>query len=124
MKIFKFRRGVLQVFWPYIRPSTWKIGLALAILLLDTLADLASPWPIKLIFDNVLLCKHLHTPWSLIIPQALAQNHLYLFIVLCATLLKLALISYGSTYLGMRLLASPGQCVFFLLGTALFAHLR
>src|SRR5713101_1636736 len=54
MKIFKFRRGVLRVFWPYIRPYTWKIGLALAILLLDTLADLASPWPIKLIFDNAL----------------------------------------------------------------------
>ena len=36
MKIFKFRRGVLQVFWPYIRPYTWKIGLALAILILDT----------------------------------------------------------------------------------------
>jgi ATP-binding cassette subfamily B protein len=124
MKIFKFRRGVLQVFWPYIRPSTWKIGLALAILLLDTLADLASPWPIKLIFDNVLLGKHLHTPWSLIIPQALAQNHLYLFIVLCATLLILALISAGSTYMGMRLLATTGQRVIFRLRSALFAHLQ
>ncbi len=124
MKIFKFRRGVLQVFWPYIRPYTWKIGLALAILLLDTLADLASPWPIKLIFDNALLGKHLHKPWSLIIPQALAQNHLYLFIVLCATLLILALISAGSTYLGMRLLATTGQLVIFRLRSALFAHLQ
>ena len=69
MNSFKFRRGVLQVFWPYIRPARWKIGLALAILLLDTLADLASPWPIKLIFDTVLLGKHLHQPWSLIIPR-------------------------------------------------------
>jgi ABC-type multidrug transport system fused ATPase/permease subunit len=80
MNIFKFRRGVWRVFWPFIRPYSWKIGLALVILLLDTLADLASPWPIKLIFDNVLLGKHLHQPWSLIIPQALAQNHLYLFL--------------------------------------------
>ncbi len=124
MKIFKFRRGVLQVFWPYIRPSTWKIGLALAILLLDTLADLASPWPIKLIFDNVLLGKHLHEPWSLLIPQALAQNHQRLFIVLCAALLILALISAGSTYMGMRLLATTGQRVIFRLRSALFAHLQ
>src|SRR5215472_8611846 len=124
MNIFKRRRGVVQVFWPYIRPHSWKIGLALAILILDTLADLASPWPIKLIFDNVLLGKHLHKPWSLIIPQALAQNHLYLFIVLCTTLLILALISAGSTYLGMRLLTTTGQRVIFLLRSALFAHLQ
>ncbi len=124
MKIFKHRGGVLQVFWPYIRPYSWKVGLALAILILDTLADLASPWPIKLIFDNVLLGKHLHEPWSLIIPQALAQNHQHLFSVLCAALLILALISAGSTYMGMRLLATIGQRVIFRLRSALFAHLQ
>jgi ABC-type multidrug transport system fused ATPase/permease subunit len=124
MKIFKRRRGVLRVFWPYIRPYSWKIGLALAILILDTLADLAAPWPIKLIFDNVLLGKRLHEPWSLIIPQALAQNRQYLFIVLCATLLILALISAGSTYIGMRWLSTTGQHVIFRLRSALFAHLQ
>jgi len=124
MNIFKFRRGVLRVFWPFIRPYSWKIGLALVILLLDTLADLASPWPIKLIFDNVLLGKHLHQPWSRIIPQALAQNHLLFFSMLCATLLLLALISAGATYMGMRLLATAGQLVIFRLRCALFAHLQ
>jgi ATP-binding cassette subfamily B protein/subfamily B ATP-binding cassette protein MsbA len=124
MRIFKFRRGVLRVFWPYIRPYTWKIGLALVILLLDTLADLASPWPIKLIFDNVLLGKPLHQPWSLVIPQELAQNRLLFFSVLCATLLLLALISAGSTYVGMRMLATTGQFVIFRLRSALFAHLQ
>ncbi len=124
MKIFKHQRGVLQVFWPYIRPYSWKIALALAILVLDTLADLASPWPIKLIFDNVLLGKRLHEPWSQIIPQALAQDHQRLFIVLCATLLILALISAGSTYMGMRLLGTTGQRVIFRLRSALFAHLQ
>src|SRR5260370_40480200 len=75
-------------------------------------------------FDNVLLGKHLHQPWSLIIPQALAQNHLYLFIALCATLLLLALISAGSTFMGMPLLATTGQRVIFRLRSALFAHLQ
>ncbi len=124
MKRLKQRRGVFWVFWPYVRPSTWKIGLALVILLLDTLADLASPWPIKLIFDNVLLGKHLRWPWSLLIPQALAQNHLLFFSVLCGTLLLLALISAGSTYVGMRLLATTGQRIIFHVRCALFAHLQ
>ncbi len=124
MKIFKHRRGVLQVFWPYIRPYTWKIGLALVILILDTLADLASPWPIKLIFDNVLLGKHLRSPWSLIIPPTLVQNNLLFFAVLCGTLLVLALISASSTYIGTRMLAVTGQRVIFRLRSALFAHLQ
>src|SRR5215469_14578023 len=106
MKIFKHRRGVLRAFWPYILPHSWKIGLALVILILDTLADLAAPWPIKLIFDNVLLGKHLHEPWSRIIPWAVAQNPQSLFIALCTALLILALISAGSTYLGMRWLST------------------
>src|SRR5258708_8707631 len=109
MNIFKFRRGVWRVFWPYIRPYSWKIGLALVILLLDTLADLASPWPIKLIFDNVLLGKHLHQPWSLIIPQALAQNHLHLFIVLCATFLLLPLVRPGAPSVPILLLSPPAH---------------
>ena len=57
MKRLKQRRGVFRAFWPYVRPYTWKIGLALVILILDTLADLAAPWPIKLIFDNRPLAK-------------------------------------------------------------------
>jgi len=124
MKLLKQRRGVFRVFWPYVRPYTWKIGLALVILILDTLADLASPWPIKLIFDNVLLNKHLRWPWSLIIPQALAQDHLLFFIMLCGALLLLALISAGSTYVGMRMLATIGQRIIFHLRCALFAHLQ
>src|SRR5262249_33151 len=124
MKLLQQRRGVLQVFWPYVGPYTWKIGLALVILLLDTLADLASPWPIKLIFDNVLLTKHLRWPWSLMIPQPLAQHHLLLFILLCGALVILALISAGSTYVGMRLLATTGQRIIFHLRCALFPHLQ
>jgi ATP-binding cassette, subfamily B, bacterial len=120
----KHRKGIMRVFWPYVRPHSWKIGLALIILILDTLADLAAPWPIKLIFDNVLLGKRLHEPWSRIIPQVLAQNHQYLFVVLCAALLILALISAGSTYIGMRLLATTGQRIIFRLRSALFAHLQ
>ncbi len=124
MKLLKQRGAVLPAFWPYVYPSIWKMSLALVILILDTGADLASPWPIKLIFDNVLLGKHLRKPWSLMIPQALAQDHLLLLIVLCAALLILALISAGSTYVGMRLLAVIGQRVIFHLRCALFAHLQ
>ncbi len=124
MKILRRRQGVFQTFWPYVRPYRWGIGLALAILILDTLTDLASPWPLKFIFDNVLLSKHLRSPWSLIIPPTLAQNQLLFFAALCGTLLVLALISALSSYVGMRMVAVTGQRVIFKLRCALFAHLQ
>ena len=114
----------LLAFWPYARPYRWQIGLALFVLFVDTLASLAAPWPIKLIFDNVLLGKPLHRPWSLLIPASVAQNPMFLLGILCVALMWLALIGAGTTYAGTRLLAVTGQRVVFRLRVALFAHLQ
>ncbi len=116
--------GLLLAFLPYARPYRWTIGLALLMLFIDTLASLAAPWPVKLLFDNVLLGKHLHAPWSLLIPASVAQNHLLLLDVLCIALLWLALTSAVATYAGTRLLAVTGQRVVFRIRCALFAHLQ
>lgn len=124
MKVLRQRRGIFQTFWPYARPYRGRIILALAILLLDTFSSLASPWAIKLIYDNVLLGKHMHRPWSLIIPPAVVQNRLLLFAVLCGAMLVFALIGAISSYIGMQMLAVTGQRVIFRLRGALFAHLQ
>lgn len=116
--------GLLLAFWPYARPYRWKIALALLVLFVDMLASLLAPWPMKLIFDTVLLGKHLHRPWSQLIPALVAQNPLLLLAVLCGVLLALALIGALSTYWGTRLLATTGQRVIFRLRGALFAHLQ
>ena len=124
MKIQKQRPAILRYYWPYMRPMRWKIGLALLILVLDTLTNLASPWGIKLIFDNVLLGGPLRNPWTFIIPQAIAHNRSMLFVTLCAALLALALTGAGASYLGMRMLAEMGQKIIFQLRCDLFAHLQ
>ncbi len=120
----KRHAGKLLTFWPYARPYRWKIGAALPILLVETLASLAAPWPIKLIFDNVLLGRQLSRPWSLLIPGALAQDRWLLFGVLLGALLSFALLSAGTTYLGTRMLAVTGQRVVFRLRCSLFSHLQ
>lgn len=124
MKIQNQRPAILRFYWPYVRPHRWKIGLALLVLVFDTLTNLVAPWSIKLIFDNVLLAKPLQSPWTHIIPQAIALNRAQLFISLCASLLVLALIGAGSSYLGMRMLAGTGQRVIFHLRCNLFSHLQ
>jgi len=124
MKALKQRQGVLQTFWPYAAPYRGRILLALSILIVDTLISLASPWPMKLIFDNVLLSHQLHNPWTWVIPQAIAQNRLLFFAVLCGALLLFALINAGAAYIGTRMLTVAGQRVIFRLRCALFAHLQ
>jgi len=124
MKAFKQRQGLLRTFWPYAAPYRGRILLALSILIVDTLISLASPWPMKLIFDNVLLSHHLNSPWTWVIPQAIAQNRLLLFAVLCGALLLFALLNAGAAYLGTRMLTVAGQRVIFRLRCALFAHLQ
>lgn len=124
MKALKQRQGVLRTFWPYAAPYRGRILLALSILIIDTLISLASPWPMKLIFDNVLLGQRLHSPWTWVIPQAIAQNRLLFFAVLCGALLLFALLNAGAAYLGTRMLTVTGQRVIFRLRCALFAHLQ
>ena len=118
------RLKILRDFWPYARPYSGRIALALLILFVDTLVSLAEPWPVKLIFDNVLLGKHLHSPWSLLIPESVAQDPVLLLVILCGALLLLAVVSAGATYFSTRLLALAGQRIIFRLRCALFAHLQ
>lgn len=124
MKRRTHRPGTIRVFWPFVSPSLWKMSLALGILILDTAADLAAPWPVKLIFDNVLLGKPLHQPWLHILPQTLAHDRQQLFAMLSVALLLFALVSALSTYVGMRLLGVVGQHIIFQVRSALFDHLQ
>ena len=121
---FKRQTSVLFTFLPYAAPYKWQIGFALFVLLLDTLSDLAAPWPVKLIFDNVLLGKTLHSPWSFLIPASVAQNRMLLLGILAAALVWLALFSAVATYAGMKELAIVGQNIIYRLRSALFAHLQ
>ncbi len=120
----KPRAGMFHIFWPHARPYRWTIGLAVLILLVETVVSLAAPWPIKLIFDNVLLGKHLHGFWSLLIPATVAQDRSLLLGTMLGTMLSLALISAGTTYLGTKMLAVTGQRVVFRLRCGLFSHLQ
>src|SRR5579859_751473 len=124
MKALTQRRGVLRAFWPYAAPYRGRMLLALFILIIDTLISLASPWPMKLIVDNVLLSGKLHSPWTWLIPPAIAQNRLLFFAILCGVLLLFALLNAGAAYLGTRMLTVTGQRVIFRLRCALFAHLQ
>jgi ATP-binding cassette subfamily B protein len=124
MKTLRRRQSLFLALWPYARAHRGTIALALLFMVVDTLTSLAAPWPIKLIFDNVLLGKPLHHFWTQIIPAAVSADRPTLLVVLCGALLVFALIGAGASYAGARLLTVAGQQVIFRLRCALFAHLQ
>lgn len=118
------RSQLMQTFWPYVAPFRGRIILALALLVVDTLTGLVAPWPMKFIFDNVLLGGKLQSPWAQLIPSSIAQDRVSLFAALVGTLLVFALLNAVTGYLGTRLLTVTGQRVIFRLRSALFQHLQ
>jgi ATP-binding cassette subfamily B protein/subfamily B ATP-binding cassette protein MsbA len=49
---------ILRALWPYLRPYRRMLLLALAAMIGETVTALLTPWPLKYIFDRVLLIHH------------------------------------------------------------------
>jgi ATP-binding cassette, subfamily B, bacterial len=97
---------ILAKFWPQIRQRKLLIGSSLFMLLLETVLGLLEPWPLKFIFDGVLLSQTDIYPDSLRFARSLSP--MWLLTLLAGSIVAIAALrsvtSYLSTY-GMALAA-------------------
>src|SRR5260370_10568334 len=49
---------ILRAMWPYLRPYQHTLLLALAAMVGEAVTALLAPWPLKFVFDRVLLVQH------------------------------------------------------------------
>jgi ATP-binding cassette subfamily B protein len=96
---------MLVKFWPQIRKRRFLIGGSMLALLAETILGLLEPWPLKYIFDDVLLAK------TTVVPEHVAVLGLspsLLLVFLASSIVAIAALrsmtSYASTY-GMALAA-------------------
>ncbi|NJM66460.1 MAG: ABC transporter ATP-binding protein [Acaryochloris sp. RU_4_1] len=96
---------MLVKFWPQIRKRQFLIGGSMLALLVETALGLLEPWPLKYIFDDVLLSK------TTVVPEHVAflgLSPMWLLAVLAFAIVVIAALrsvtSYLSTY-GMALAA-------------------
>lgn len=101
--------GVWQMlvkFWPQIRKRKFLLSGSLLMLLVETALGLLEPWPLKFIFDGVLLSKADVDPATRALTQSLSP--LWLLTLLAVSMVAIAALrsvaSYLSTY-GMALAA-------------------
>jgi ABC-type multidrug transport system fused ATPase/permease subunit len=101
----------------------WELILALICTLGTTLAVVARPWPIKIVFDYALIPMH-DPRWAL--PFDLLKGYSAMGVVTwsCALLLGIALLWGLFSYQQRYLIASAGQRLIFMVRRRLFAHLQ
>lgn len=99
--------GILRIFrkfWPHIRQRKFLIGGSLLALLFETALGLLEPWPLKFVFDRIILPGTNANSWNVALPAGISPMMLLTYvagaIIAIASLKSLA--SYLSTY-GMAL---------------------
>ena len=106
-----------------LRPRKWSIAFAFASLLGATAMELLSPWPIKLVIDNILLAKPL-SPGLAWLQPLFASGTMVALVVISCSIAAIALLSGGFAYLQTYLSAKVGYEMVYTLRRELFSHLQ
>jgi ATP-binding cassette, subfamily B, bacterial len=113
---------ILRAMWPYLRPYRRTLALALAAMVGETITALLAPWPLKFVFDRVLLVHHAHGQAHLRI--SLGGQQWVLLAVITAAAIVIAIVDALLTYFDTQLSEVASQKAVYELRRALFGHLQ
>ena len=113
---------ILRALWPYLRPYRTTLLLALAAMLGETVTALLAPWPLKFVFDSVLLVHHHHGNAHFRVTLGPAQWRLLAVITAAAILIAAA--DAVLTYFDGQLSEVASQKAVYELRRTLFGHLQ
>ncbi len=120
---FLHSRGLRAVVGRCLREQRWPLALAGLSLLGVVLAELLAPWPLKIIFDHLLLGRPL--PPSLAALQPLLDLGAWPALLVCAAAIALIALAVGAlSYLQLYTTARVGHRITWQLRCALFTHLQ
>lgn len=113
---------ILRALWPYLRPYRRTLWVALAAMLGETVTTLLAPWPLKYVFDRVLLVhqQHGHTHLRL----ALGRQQWVLLGLITTAAIAIAIADALLTYYDTQLSEVAAQKAVYELRRAVFAHLQ
>jgi ATP-binding cassette, subfamily B, bacterial len=117
------RRRFRQVVFGYLRGAKMSLALAALGMLGVTATDLLRPWPLKLIFDYVLLGKPLPTYLSFF-EGIFGGGRVPLLAMMAVAIVLIALLSGAFTYLQVYITSRIGNELVYTLRRVLFAHLQ
>ncbi len=122
-KVKRKRSRLRQVMFTHLRKVKWTLLLAIIGMLGVTATELLSPWPLSIIFDNILLNNPL--PSYLTFLNTWAQNNpRRLLLIVSGSVAAIALLSGTFAYMQTYLTSRIGYQLVSTLRQELFAHLQ
>ena len=112
-----------QLVLAHLRRAKWSVGLAVICLLGAILMELLAPWPLKLIFDHVLMGKAL-SPSLSFLDALFHWGTLPAVVVLSAAVFLIVVVGGAFSYVQVYLTAKTGYELAAMLRQELFSHLQ
>ncbi|KAI9132016.1 ABC transporter ATP-binding protein [Acaryochloris sp. CCMEE 5410] len=120
IQIFPGLGKVIHQFWPQIRQEKALLSVAIIGLVIEVLARLLSPWPLKLIFDYVLLPDANSTD----LPVLGEVNPSVLILILALSIVGVAGLSAMSAYISLVSLSVAASRMISDIRSQLYRHLQ
>lgn len=114
--------GILRALWPYLRPYRLTLLIALAAMVGETVTALLAPWPLKYVFDRVLLVHRPHHAAQL--RHSIGHGQWTLLMMLTAAAVAIAGVDALFTYFDTQLSEVASQRAVYELRRALFGHIQ
>ena len=115
-------RRILTRFWPEVRQEKFLLMLAWVGLLGEILTQLLEPWPLKLIFDHIIVPDA--TPLPLPIPFLNDLPELVLLTVLTICIVLATALKAGASYMSLVSLSIASSRIIAQIRAKLYGHLQ
>ena len=108
-----------------VRPYRWTLVVILVAMLVETLASIAAPWPLKIILDNVIGDKKM-APWMhhLFGPVMGSGSRMHMALIVGALYVAIAVLGALASYVDNYFTESAGQWVAHDLRMGMYDHLQ
>jgi ATP-binding cassette subfamily B protein/subfamily B ATP-binding cassette protein MsbA len=113
---------ILRAMWPYLRPYRRTLFLALAAMIGETATALLAPWPLKFVFDRVLLVHSQHGEAHLRV--TLGHSQWVLLGIITGVAIVIAVADALFSYFDTQLSEIASQKAVYELRRAVFGHLQ
>src|ERR1700743_2441823 len=114
--------AVLRTLWPSLRPSRRPLALALAAMLGEIVTNLLAPWPLKFVFDRVLLTHSHHA--RVHIRMSLGPGQWLLLAIITGVTVLIAVADALFSYFDTQLSEVASEKAVYELRRAVFGHLQ
>lgn len=115
-------RRILMRFWPEVRKERFLLTLAWLGLLGEIFAQLLEPWPLKLIFDHIIIPGATATPLPIAFLNDLPQ--VVLLTVLTVAIVVATGLKAGASYMSLVSLSIASSRIISQIRANLYAHLQ